>query len=145
MAKRENPEMTSVRITKEERYPDYVLSNSRHADLHIEVEAAVLERWQRVVQEYKQAQAEMEEAYGLAEERLRRERAIAKAAKAAAEANARLEALQREGLADLSFHRGDFQVHGTVTGRLNRPEPQPQTQVSSHRNTDVLREMGHDL
>jgi hypothetical protein len=160
MAKRENPEMTSVGMTMEEHYPDFVLSDSRHADLEIEVPHDTYLRWTRARNEYEAVQREMEEYYDVAKEKLRRERAIAKAAKEAADANARLEALQRDaeeatpvqhnplnGDCPANYSRIAAQAKCTcsVTGRLPRPGPQPQTQVSTHRNTDVLREMGHDL
>lgn len=53
----------TVFISKEEQYPDYVLTDERYGAA-VEIHPATLARWKRIVKNYRKVQDEMAEALG---------------------------------------------------------------------------------
>ena len=87
--------MTRVGISRDERFPTYFLSEEYGEDVG-EVDDETLTRWGRAIEQYNQVQDEMESLYEGATERRRQAEAIARAEKAVAEAQAKLDALRTD-------------------------------------------------
>lgn len=84
-----------VGLSQHERWPTYLLDKPSKYNPAADVDVDTLARWRAAIDAFDKVQEEMADVYEVADERQRREAAIEKAEKEAAEAQARLEALRQ--------------------------------------------------
>lgn len=89
--------MTKIAISEDERWPTYSLVEVAKHRPAVEVDDETLARWQAAMEAFDAVQDEMGAMHKAAEEKARADAEIAKAEKALADAQARLEALRQEG------------------------------------------------
>lgn len=95
MSERDDGRMSKIGITEDERWPTYFLSDKR-GDHDIEVDSKTLAKWRAAIQAFDAVQDEMSEMYDEAKRRALAAAEIAKAEKALAEAQAKLDALKKD-------------------------------------------------